>query len=474
MTSIKLELHPTIREIPADLETPVSAFIKLKAHGARFLLESVETGESVGRFSFIGLDALKKIQLVGDEIVVEEEGTSQTIPLEGKNPLDILRDLMSPLTLHTRDHTLPGLLGGAVGYIGYDFVRRLEKLPATLQDPIALPAMNLFLTGSLVIFDHAKRKMLLVTVQQDEPEARLEEIQEWIREPLPKEWTHPRPAKERANFTANYTEEEFSAAVCKAKDYIRSGDVYQVVLSQCTRGEIDVEPFQIYRALRILNPSPYMYYLDFEDHQLVGSSPEVHCKLTGDQALLRPIAGTRPRGATREQDRSLQKELLADEKERAEHLMLVDLARNDLGRCCQYGSIRCSDLFSVEHYSHVMHIVSQVTGTLDRKEDQFSLLAKSFPAGTVSGAPKIRAMEVIEELEKHRRGPYSGTVGYFSLSGNMDMCINIRTIVVKGTTAHLQAGAGIVADSDPAKEWIETQNKMAALKQAIVQAEEGF
>ncbi len=456
------------------METPVSTFIKLKEHGARFLLESVETGRSIGRFSFIGLDALKNIRLEGENLLIEEEGATETISVKGKNPLDLIRELMSPLTLQSKDNSLPGLLGGAVGYIGYDFIRWIETLPKTLKDPIDLPTLNLFLTGSLVIFDHVKRKMLLVTLQQEDPQERLDQIQEWIRSPLPNEWTHPRPAKNRANFTSNYTEEEFKEAVLKAKEYIRSGDVYQVVLSQCTQGEIEVEPFQIYRALRILNPSPYMYYLDFHDHQLVGSSPEVHSKVINGEALLRPIAGTRPRGGTPAEDQALQKELLEDEKERAEHLMLVDLARNDLGRCSTYGSIRCSDLFTVERYSHVMHIVSQVTGTLSKEEDQFSLLAKSFPAGTVSGAPKIRAMEVIEELEKHRRGPYSGTVGYFSLSGNMDMCINIRTIVIKGKTAYLQAGAGIVADSDPATEWMETKNKMAALKQAIVQAEEGF
>lgn len=474
MTSIRLELRPTVREIPADLETPVAAFIKLKGHGARFLLESVETGESIGRFSFIGLDALKNIRMVGRDLVVEENGASHTIALKGKDPLALIRELMSPLALRPEDHYLPGLLGGAVGYIGYDFVRELEKLPSTLEDPIGLPTLNLFLTGSMVIFDHLKRNMLLVTVRQEDPEKRLDEIQEWIRAPLPREWTHPHPAKKRAEFVSNHTEEEFSVAVGRAKEYIRSGDVYQVVLSQCTRGEIEVDPFLVYRALRILNPSPYMYFLDFDDHQLVGSSPEVQSKLTDGRALLRPIAGTRPRGATPAEDDALQKELLEDEKERAEHLMLVDLARNDLGRCCEYGSIRCSDLFTVERYSHVMHIVSQVTGTLDKTGDQFSLLAKTFPAGTVTGAPKIRAMEVIEELEKHRRGPYAGTVGYFSLSGNMDMCITIRTIVIKGRTAYLQAGAGIVADSDPAKEWKETNDKMAALKQAIVRAEEGF
>jgi anthranilate synthase component 1 len=305
-------------------------------------------------------------------------------------------------------------------------------------------------------------------------ERRIAEVRELLRRPLPADAVAPPPAKRRGEFASNLSQPQFEAAVAKAKEHIRAGDIFQVVLSRRESGEIHVEPFQVYRALRILNPSPYMFFLDFGDYQLVGSSPEVHAKLAGGEAMIRPIAGTRRRGATDDEDRALEKELLADEKERAEHVMLVDLARNDLGRCCAVGTVRPADLFTIERYSHVMHIVSQVNGRLAPGRDQYDLFARTFPAGTVSGAPKIRAMEIIDALEPVRRGPYAGTVGYFSLSGDSDMCITIRTILVKDRVAHLQAGAGIVADSDPAAEWQETANKLAALKRAIAMAEEGL
>jgi anthranilate synthase component 1 len=295
-----------------------------------------------------------------------------------------------------------------------------------------------------------------------------------LRRPLPAEWAGPRRASAKAVWTHETGAEEYQRSVLKAKEYIAAGDIFQVVLSQRARGEISVDPFQVYRALRILNPSPYMFFLDFGGYQLVGSSPEIHAKLQGREAVLRPIAGTRRRGKTPAEDIALEKELLADEKERAEHLMLIDLARNDVGRCAEYGSVRCTDLYTIERYSHVMHIVSEVRGRLSPGQDGFDLLCKTFPAGTVSGAPKIRAMEIIEELEKTRRGFYAGTVGYFSLTGDMDTCITIRTMVVKGKTAYLQAGAGIVADSDPAFEWTETCNKMEVLKRAVAMAEEGL
>jgi anthranilate synthase component 1 len=472
MTTIKVELKPVVREVPADLETPVSAFLKLKEHGARFLLESVEMGENLGRYSFIGLDALKDIKVLADRVVVEEAGRREEFPLEGRNPLDLLRSLMAPLAL--RHEGLPGLVGGAVGYIGYDFVRFLERLPSTLPDPLGLPLCHFHLASTVVIFDHVKRKMLLVSIAAENPQAKLDEVQALLHRPLPEAYAVPRRAAAKASFVHETPEAEYRAAVLKAKEYIAAGDVFQVVLSQRARGEISVDPFQVYRALRILNPSPYMFYLDFGDCRLVGSSPEIHAKLAGGEAVLRPIAGTRRRGKTPEEDLALEKELLADEKERAEHLMLIDLARNDVGRCADYGTVRCTDLYTIERYSHVMHIVSEVRGRLAAGQDQFDLLSRTFPAGTVSGAPKIRAMEIIEELEKSRRGAYAGTVGYFSLNGDMDTCITIRTMVVKGRTAWLQAGAGIVADSDPASEWTETCNKMEALKRAVAMAEEGL
>lgn len=472
MTTIKVELKPVVREVPADLETPVSAFLKLKGNGARFLLESVEMGENLGRYSFIGLDALKNIKVFRDFMTVEEAGRIETLPLAGRNPLEILRQILAPLAI--RHQGLPGLVGGAVGYIGYDFARFLERLPDRLPDPLGLPLCNFHLASTMVIFDHVKHKMLLVTVAQEDPQGKLAEVYDLLRRPLESAWTAPRPAPRRAQFASEFPADEFRAAVLKAKEYIRIGDIFQVVLSQRAHGEIHVDPFQVYRALRILNPSPYMFFLDYGDYQLVGSSPEIHAKLVGDQAIVRPIAGTRPRGRTEQEDRALEQELLADEKERAEHLMLIDLARNDIGRCARYGTVRCTELYTVERYSHVMHLVSEVVGRLSPGQDQFDLLAKTFPAGTVTGAPKIRAMEIIEELEKSRRGPYAGTVGYFSLTGDMDTCITIRTMVVRGRTAYLQAGAGIVADSDPDREWQETCNKMEVLKRAVALAEEGL
>ena len=472
MTTIKLDLKPTVREIPADLETPVSAFLKLKKHGARFLLESVEMGENLGRYSFIGLDSLRNIRVLPDRVEVEEAGQTRSTPIGNRNPLEVLRDLMAPLAL--RHDSLPGLVGGAVGYIGYDFVRFIERLPSRLPDPLGLPLCNFYLASTMVIFDHVKHKMLLVSVGSEDPRGKLDEVFDLLRQPLAAEWTAPRPATRRAQFVHETPDTEYKAAVLKAKEYISIGDIFQVVLSQRASGQIEVDPFQVYRALRILNPSPYMFYLDFGDYQLVGSSPEIHAKLTGRQAVIRPIAGTRRRGQTPREDAELEKELLADEKERAEHLMLIDLARNDVGRCADYGSVRCTDLYTIEKYSHVMHIVSEVVGTLSKGQDQFDLLSKTFPAGTLTGAPKIRAMEIIEELEKARRGPYGGTVGYFSLTGDMDTCITIRTMIVKGKTAYLQAGAGIVADSDPQFEWTETCNKMDVLKRAVAMAEEGL
>ncbi|MBI4563440.1 MAG: anthranilate synthase component I [Planctomycetes bacterium] len=465
-----MDLKPVIREIPADLETPVSAFLKLRGRGARFLLESAEQAETLGRHSFIGIDCLKSLKVLPATVLVDERGRQDVIELDGRNPLEIVREHLSPLQMASAN-ALPGLVGGAVGYVAYDFARFLERLPSRLPDPLGLPLASFFVTSALVVFDHIKRKMLLVSVAPDAQE-RIDEIREVLRRPLV--FDPGPPPKRRAAFASELSQPDFERAVGRAKEYIRQGDIFQVVLSRRESGEVQVDPFQAYRALRILNPSPYMFFLDFGDYQLVGSSPEVHVKLAGREALVRPIAGTRRRGATDEEDRALERELLGDEKERAEHTMLVDLARNDLGRCCEYGTVRCADLFTIERYSHVMHIVSQVGGRLAAGRDQYDLLSLTFPAGTVTGAPKIRAMEIIEELEPSRRGPYAGTVGYFSLSGDLDMCITIRTILFKDRKAHLHAGAGIVADSNPTAEWNETASKMAALRQAVEMAEEGL
>lgn len=468
MTTIKVELKPVVREVPADLETPVSAFLKLKGNGARFLLESVEMGENLGRYSFIGLDALKNIKVFRDFMTVEEAGRIETLPLAGRNPLEILRQILAPLAI--RHQGLPGLVGGAVGYIGYDFARFLERLPDRLPDPLGLPLCNFHLASTMVIFDHVKHKMLLVTVAQEDPQGKLAEVYDLLRRPLESAWTAPRPAPRRAQFASEFPADEFRAAVLKAKEYIRIGDIFQVVLSQRAHGEIHVDPFQVYRALRILNPSPYMFFLDYGDYQLVGSSPEIHAKLVGDQAIVRPIAGTRPRGRTEQEDRALEQELLADEKERAEHLMLVDLHRNDMGRVSKFGSVKVTDLMSVEKYSHVQHIVSNIESELRPDCDAFDALRSCFPAGTVTGAPKIRAMEIISELERAPRGPYGGAVGYFDFTGNMDFAITIRSIVVAGNKASIQAGAGIVADSVPEREYAETEHKMGAMLRAIAES----
>jgi anthranilate synthase component 1 len=381
---------------------------------------------------------------------------------------------MAEVRIEKPERELPDLIGGAVGYIGYDYVRFLEKLPDRTPDPLEIPICNFFITHTFVVFDHLSRKIAVVALGEGDESATCDRIIAALDAPLPREFSHPVPTERPAAWTPNLSREEFVGAVKKIKDYIAAGDIFQCVLSQRLSADVSVEPFQIYRALRMLNPSPYMFYLDFGDYKLVGSSPEVHVKLTNRQALCRPIAGTRPRGADAAEDRRLEHELLADEKERAEHLMLVDLARNDLGRSCKPGTVSVRDFMVVERYSHVMHIVSETVGTLREGEDSFGLLAKTFPAGTVSGAPKIRAMEIIEELEPTRRAHYAGTVGYFSLTGDANMAITIRTMLVKGRQVHLQAGAGIVYDSDPEFEYRESMHKMKALQVAVDLAGKGL
>ncbi|NUN50388.1 MAG: anthranilate synthase component I [Candidatus Brocadiae bacterium] len=453
------------RDIPADLETPVSAFLKLRPAGARFLLESVEGGETLGRHSFIGVGHSATLTFGPTALTVERERGSESLPYGGRDPLHLLRDILGARELGDDARAWP-LLGGAVGYLGYDFVRHFERIPATLPDRLGLPDGRFLMTDALVLFDHIRRKMTLVTLAESEAAGRerLEEMVARLRGPL------PAAADERGAagvLEPEMPREKFLAAVEAAREHIRAGDACQIVLSQRFSGALGVPPFQVYRALRILNPSPYMFYFESGDLQLIGSSPEVLVKLDGRTAILRPIAGTRPRGETEEKDRALAAELLADEKERAEHVMLVDLARNDLGRVCAYGTVKPTDLFSVERYSHVMHLVSEVRGTLRPGLDQFDLFRAAFPAGTVTGAPKVRAMQIIESLESSRRGPYAGAVGYFGANGSMDMCIAIRTLVVHRGVAHLQAGAGIVGGSTPEGEELETQNKVAVLRKAV-------
>jgi anthranilate synthase component 1 len=480
-------LIPIYRELPADLETPVSVFLKLRNGGASFLLESVEKGEQLGRYSFLGVHPPMSVTATDDRVTIGAAGGTVLETRQG-DPLEIVKEIMST----RRPVPLPGLprfTGGAVGYFGYDLVRFMERLPTTASRDLSLPDMALLFSDNLVVFDHVRHKLLVIAnmrVEEDlraayaDAVARIDKIIADLHKPLT-----PPPAYEcrsGAQWKSNFTQAEHEANVRKAKEYIAAGDIFQVVLSQRLSRDTDADPFTIYRALRMLNPSPYMYFLDFsnvagvagEPVRVIGSSPEMHVRLEDRHAYLHPIAGTRWRGNSEEEDEALAQELLADPKERAEHVMLVDLGRNDLGRVCEYGTVTVPTMMAVERYSHVMHIVSDVRGLVKPEHDAFSLLRATFPAGTVSGAPKVRAMQIIEELEGTRRGPYAGAVGYIDYDGTMDTCITIRTIVMQGKTCYLQAGGGIVADSDPTAEYHESLNKAKALAVAVEHAEAGL
>jgi anthranilate synthase component 1 len=462
--------------MPADLETPVSAFLKLQEHGAKLLLESVEGGTNLGRYSFIGVSPKTRVELRTDAIHLHSTEGEIRFAYEGTDPLKSLKELLGSFSVSNKGDC-PPLLGGLVGYFSYDMVRKFEPVNGKLPDPLDLPLGIFYLVDTLLVFDHVQHKLKIMTLSEagDETEANgtVERLMSIIRSPLNSPAITPSPSSTH-ELISNFTKERFCASVQKTKEFIRAGEVFQLVLSQRLTGRTEADPFTIYRALRMLNPSPYLFYLDLDQTKLIGSSPEALVRLKDGRATVRPIAGTRPRGNADEVDRQLAEELLADEKERAEHVMLVDLGRNDLGRCCEYGSVTVDEFMNVERYSHVMHMTSNVTGRLKRGLDQFDLFRAAFPAGTVSGAPKIRAMQLIDELEQEKRGPYAGAVGYFSLSGDMDWCIAIRTIVMKNRQYYLQAGAGIVADSVPEREYQECLDKLAALKRAIQNAEEGF
>jgi anthranilate synthase component 1 len=488
-------LIPIYRELPADLETPVSVYLKLRDGSPSFLLESVEKGEQMGRYSFIGVQAPLALLARGEEVSIKGAGGAVLETRTAHDPLDVVKDFVHQRTpIHVDG--LPRFIGGAVGYLSYDWVRFVERLPATAADDLGLPDFVFLLADNLVIFDHVRHRLLVLANCRLEDTsstgsgqahlaayadaiARIDQIVARLRRPL----TVPETPNVLGNteWQSNFTQQRFEAMVLQAKEHIAAGDIFQVVLSQRLTRQSEADPFTIYRALRMTNPSPYMYFLELpgddgsgEPIRVIGSSPEIHVRLEDGKALLRPIAGTRWRGATPDEDTRLAAELLADPKERAEHVMLVDLGRNDLGRVCEYGSVHTPTLLAVERYSHVMHIVSDVQGQLRPEFDAFDLLRATFPAGTVSGAPKVRAMEIIEALEGTRRGPYAGCVGYIGYDGAMDTCITIRTIVMRGQTCTLQAGAGIVADSDPAYEWRETLNKARALAVAVEVAERGL
>jgi anthranilate synthase component 1 len=484
---------PVYRELPADLETPVSVYLKLQDEGPSFLLESVSGGEQVARYSFIGVRPRALLSAVGDAVFIGSNGHQHTLPLTGStDPLAVLKAEMVPFTPVLLPD-LPRFSGGAVGFLSYDAVRRFERLPASATDDLRLPEAAFMLADTLVAFDHARQRLLIIANAQLEGDApaayrrataRIDEIVARLRAPVPHlPASYPvgggtaQSGAGGARLTSNFSQDRFEAGVRQAKEYIAAGDVFQVVLSQRLSGRTSAHPFAIYRALRRLNPSPYMVFLRFPGGlgapplHVIAASPEMHVRLENGMAEVRPIAGTRPRGASPAEDAALADELLADEKERAEHVMLVDLGRNDLGRVCDYGSVRVEEMMLVERYSHVMHIVSDVRGRLGAGRDAFDLLRATFPAGTVSGAPKVRAMEIIEELEGTRRGLYAGAIGYVGYDDTMDSCIAIRTIVMQGDMLHIQAGAGIVADSDPAREYQETLNKARALAEAVEIAE---
>jgi len=476
-------LIPLYKEILADYETPVSAFTKIDHGPSAYLLESIEGGENWARYSFLGSGSPVVIREDRGDAVITKGSKVQRLPMGG-NPLERVRELLAAY----RPVTVPGLprfVGGAVGYLGYDVVRYLEDIPPRRKDALGLPEFAFLITDTLLIFDNVAQTIKVVAnahvpsgKERDlrrayaDAAARIELMIARLRQPLRR--SKPKRRHKPLAFTSNLSRADFEKMVTRSKEYIKAGDIFQVVLSQRWEANIQTTPLQIYRALRLVNPSPYMYYLRVGGVELVGSSPEILVRCEDGTVSVRPIAGTRKRGETHEEDLALEKDLLADAKERAEHVMLVDLGRNDVGRVARKGSVRAETLMRVERYSHVMHIVSDVLGDLDPSHNMYDVMAACFPAGTVSGAPKIRAMQIIEELEPTRRGPYAGAVGYFSFSGNMDTCINIRTIVIKGRQAYIQAGAGIVADSVPEREYEETCNKARAMMKAIELAEQGL
>jgi len=473
-------LIPVFREILADLDTPVGAFKKIDDGRYGFLLESIEGGEKWGRYTFLGSSPAVVIR--GKENWVEIVEGDEVRRVEVADPLDYIRGLMARYA-PVEVPGLPRFFGGAVGYLGYDAVRHFEELPDL--NPRGIDAYDAYfiITDTMLIFDSLSQKIKVVSnahldgsatpeAAYAEALAKIEALIARLKAPLPA--AAPAPAGGKVALASNVGREEFESWVSRAKEYVRNGDIIQVVLSQRFSGELTVDPFDIYRALRTLNPSPYMFFLRLDQTVVVGASPEVMVRKEGDLVELRPIAGTRPRGGSPAADDALARELLADPKELAEHVMLVDLGRNDLGRVCKIGSVKVTELMVVERYSHVMHIVSHVLGELAPGQDSFDVVRATFPAGTLSGAPKVRAMQIIEELEGVRREVYGGAVGYFSYSGNMDMCIAIRTLIVKDGKVHLQAGAGIVADSDPAYEYAETVNKAKAVVKAIEMAEQGL
>ena len=491
--SARGNLIPVTRRLLADFETPLSVYRKIRGPGESFLFESVEGGEHIGRYSFVGCNPRAIIRQTGDRIQLLENGrVTETFAIPAKASPDCgkcVRDgleVVEKVLGRYRAVSLPGLprfTGGAVGFLGYEFIHDVEPVvPRPPRDDLQTPVMYFLIADELLIFDRVTQTItVLVNALIEDPARPEEAYEEALAEIdrlvalLEQPSEHPPVDVPREvpplPFESNVSKEKFFANVLKAKEYITAGDIIQVVGSQRFSTPVRATPLDIYRAARSINPSPYMFLLELEGFALVGASPEIHVRCENAKVEIRPIAGTRPRGKTPEQDLANEKELLSDPKERAEHVMLVDLARNDLGRVCDYGSVQVKDLMEIERYSHVMHIVSQVEGRLSADKTPYDLMRATFPAGTLSGAPKVRAMQIISELEQTQRGPYGGCVGYFSFSGNLDCCITIRTALIKDGRAYVQAGGGWVNDSTPEAEYQETVNKSKAMLKAVALAE---
>ncbi|OGS47391.1 MAG: anthranilate synthase component I [Elusimicrobia bacterium RIFOXYD2_FULL_34_15] len=458
------------KEISVGSETPVSAYLKLGVNSPSCLLESIEGEQKFARYSFLILDPSVVFYSKNDLITIQRKNSKKHF--KANDPLNYLKKLFSDDKLK-HDKMLPRLSGGAIGYIAYDYIHKIEKISNLKKPGLSLPELYFMFPKIVLSFDHLKQKVKIIRIVNPKEKINyrnacndIEKIVNKLSAPILINTIRSKSGI----IKSNTTKQQFINAVKKAKKYIVDGDIIQTVLSQQLQTEFEGEPFEIYRALRILNPSPYMYYFNLGDLKIIGASPEILVRLENNTANLRPIAGTRPRGKDDEEDKKLQKELLNDQKEKAEHLMLVDLGRNDLGRVCEFDSIKISKFMSIEKYSHVMHMVSDIIGKIKNDTDAFELFKATFPAGTVAGAPKIRAMEILEEIESTKRGLYAGAVGYFDYNGNMDFAINIRTIIMKGKKAYIQAGAGIVADSVPEKEYEETLNKARGLLKAIEMA----
>jgi anthranilate synthase component 1 len=483
-----VSLVPVYRQLLSDNLSPVSAFCKIQESDWSFLFESVVGGERVGRYSFLGAGPFLRFEAFAERVRIYDSSPRKSTEQINPDPLALLEETLKKYQAPKNVPGLPRFCGGAVGFAGYDTVRYVEgaKLPYPPLDDRGLPDLAFAFYDRMVIFDHINKTVAAVAHAHVDPkdlegsyrqacnrvDQLVERLQQGVADIQLTDIDLPMDSRPSlAAVPSNFTPQGYEAAVEKCREYIKAGDIFQVVLSQRFQRETQARPFDIYRTLRVVNPSPFMFYLKMGNLTLVGSSPEIMVRVEGDLVTVRPLAGTRRRGKDEEEDKKLAAELVADPKERAEHIMLVDLARNDVGRVARYGTVECSDLLTVERYSHVMHLSSNVTGRLQEGKTAFDAMRASLPAGTLSGAPKVRAMQIIDELEPHRRGPYGGAVGYVDFSGNMDTCITLRTLVLKGQTAYLQAGAGIVMDSKPKEEREETENKAMGLLRALEMAE---